>query len=76
MVHRLATPNEPRNAVGMDPMTVSLRYKCACGNRELLTIQAVIDTNVGEEIFIGTMRQLWRDMGTEIAQHLKEQDDA
>ena len=76
MVHRLANPNEPRNAVGMHPMTASLRYRCECGDRELLGIQVVFDADCDEHRFAETMKALFRDMKTEIAQHLKVQDAA
>jgi hypothetical protein len=76
MVHRLENPNEPRNAVGLAPMTASLRYRCACGNQELLNIQVVFDSETDEWRFVETMKALWRDMQTEIAQHLQVQDAA
>lgn len=72
MTHRLAKPGEPRNGIGLNPLTVSLRHQCACGNRELLTIQTVLDMDLPEKIFIHTMRALWRDMRMEVAQHLRE----
>lgn len=75
MVHRLAQPGRPESAIGVTPMTASLRYRCACGNQELLMIEAVFDASADEERFVWTMRQLWRDMQTEVAQHLREQPD-
>jgi hypothetical protein len=74
MVHRLANPNEPRNAVGPAPMVASLRFRCACGNQELLSIQVVFDSEVDEFRFVETMKDLWRDMQTEIEQHLVVQE--
>lgn len=74
MVHRLERPGEARHAVGMAPMTASLRYRCACGDRELLNIQIVFDSEVDEYRFTETMKALFRDMQTEIAQHLKVQE--
>jgi hypothetical protein len=57
-------------------MVASLRYRCACGNQELLSIQVVFDATVEERRFLETMKQMWRDMQTEIAQHLKVQAPA
>lgn len=72
MVHRLADPSRP-GAV-MRPMTASLRYRCACGDREVLSIAVVLDIEAPEEVFLLTMRDLLRDMKTEVAQHLRETD--
>lgn len=72
MVHRLARPGEERSAIGRTPMIATLRYQCECGNREVLAINTVFDASAEEERFVWTMRQLWRDMQTEIAQHLKD----
>lgn len=73
MVHRLETPGRPEHAVGLAPMTASLRYRCACGDRELLSIQVVFDAETDEWRFTETMKALFRDMKTEIAQHLEVQ---
>jgi hypothetical protein len=71
MPHRLAEPGT--SAIAAAPMTAALRYRCACGNKELLTIQAVMDSEMDEQRFVMAMRQLWRDMQTEIRQHLRDQ---
>ncbi len=74
MTHRLSRPNEPLNPMGRTPMVASLRYRCACGNQELLSIQTVFDTTATEDQFVWAMRMLWRDMQTEVRQHLEVQD--
>ena len=74
MVHRLANPDNPSNAVGRSPFVVSMRYRCACGNRELLTIQTVIDLDAPEGVFIETMRMMRADMRLEVHQHLERTD--
>jgi hypothetical protein len=73
MVHRLATPGIDDHAAGRAPMTASLRYRCACGDKDLLSIQVVFDTAVSERQFVETMKALFRDMQFEIGQHLKVQ---
>ena len=74
MVHRLESPGIADHAAGLAPMTASLRYRCACGNQELLSIQVVFDSTCDERRFIETMRNLFLDMRTEIAQHIKIQE--
>lgn len=76
MPHRLAQPDRPLHASGQRPLTASLRYRCACANNEVLTIQVVMPSEADEQIFVWTMRQLWRDMQTEIAQHTEQGRDA
>ena len=70
MTHRLEVPGDPLNAVGRAPMTASLRYRCECGNQELLNIQVVFDSETDELRFLATMKMMWRDMQTEIRQHV------
>lgn len=74
MTHRLSIPGEARNAVGLVPMTVALRYRCGCGDKELLSIQVVLDATTEESYFLETMRSLWRDMQFEVKQHIQVQD--
>ncbi len=66
MTHRLSHPGNHLNAAGAAPMTATLRYKCDCGNRELLTISVVFDVYQSEAMFLETMRMAFRDMHTEI----------
>lgn len=70
MVHRLEDPARP-GAIS-NPMTASLRYRCACGNQEVLQISVVFSATTPEDLFVRTMRDLWRDMQTEVQQHLEE----
>ncbi len=72
MVHRLAKPEQPLHAAGMAPLTASLRYRCACANNEVLQVSVVFDVYADEERFVWTMRQLWRDVQTEIKQHTNQ----
>lgn len=58
-----------------NPFIVSMRYQCDCTGGEVLTINTVFDlenfrSHEGEEIFIWTMKRMFRDMKTEIAQHM------
>jgi len=69
MVHRLQQRHS-LNAIGANPLIASLRYRCECANNEVLSISAAIDMNVSEEMFMWTMRQLWRDVWAEVQQHL------
>lgn len=75
MTHRLSRPGDPLVPFGRTPMVASLRYRCACGNQELLSIQTVFTSEATEEQFVWAMTMLWRDMQTEIRQHLMVQDD-
>lgn len=72
MVHRLAIPGKEENAASMNPMVASLRYQCACGNQEVLQIGMVFASDTDEDRFLWSMKMMWRDMQTEVAQHLKE----
>jgi hypothetical protein len=58
------------NAVGHNPLVVSLRYRCECAENEVLTISVVIDKDATEEMFVMTMKMLWRDVNFEVEQHL------
>lgn len=69
MTHRLRE-RHPLNAVGHNPMVVSLRYRCECATNEVLNIQVVLDMDADEEKFIRTMRMMWRDVKFEVEQHL------
>lgn len=69
MTHGLRQ-RHPHNAVGSDPLIVSLRYRCECNKNEVLQISAVIDMHADEEKFIWTMRQMWRDVKFDVEQHL------
>jgi hypothetical protein len=55
----------------MTPMVATLRAQCACVGREVITIQTVFDLHTTEEQFIWTMRLQWRDLKTEVEQHIK-----
>ena len=68
MVHGLAQ-RHPHNAVGRDPLTVTLRYRCECAANEVLAISVVIDMNTPEDAFVATMKQLRRDVQFEVKQH-------
>jgi hypothetical protein len=69
MTHRLRE-RHPLNAIGHNPLVVSLRYRCECAENEVLQVGMVIDVNSTEEQFIWTMQQLWRDVKFEVKQHL------
>ena len=58
------------NAVGPDPLMITLRYRCECHAKETLQIGMVVDMNLPEEMFVMTVKQMWRDMKTEVAQHV------
>lgn len=75
MVHRLAQPDQPLHGAGLAPLTASLRYRCACTGGEVLTIQVVMPDDLNEESFAWTMKAMWRDMQTEIRQHMQPQGD-
>jgi hypothetical protein len=70
MVHKLAQ-RHPENACGPNPLIVSLRYRCECGQNEVIQLSAVIDLNAPESHFMQTMLLLWRDVKFEVQQHLK-----
>jgi hypothetical protein len=61
----------PLNAVGLNPLVVTLRYRCECAANEVLTISVVLDIDRPEEQFVATMKQLWRDMKFEVEQHIE-----
>lgn len=69
MVHKLPE-RHPHSAIGANPLIVSLRYRCECGQNEVLQISAVIDLNADEDAFVWTMRHLWKDVKFEVQQHL------
>lgn len=69
MTHGLAL-RHPLNGCGANPLIVTLRYRCECAGNEVLTISTVLDMNADEEVFLWTMRQLWRDVKLEVRQHL------
>lgn len=64
------------NAIGHNPLVVTLRYRCECAANEVLTISAVIDVNSEEDKFLWTMKNLWRDVKFEVEQHIKNGDAA
>lgn len=61
----------PLNAIGHNPLVVSLRYRCECQTNEVLQISTVLDMKTTEEQFLWTMKALWRDVKFEVEQHLK-----
>jgi hypothetical protein len=69
MTHRLSQ-RHPLHACGPNPLIASLRYRCECAGNEVLQIQVVIDKDATEEMFVMTMRQLWRDVKFEVEQHI------
>lgn len=69
MTHRLARRHE-KNPL-LNPLVVSLRYRCDCATNEVLSIQVVLDEDITEEHFTWVMHNLWRDLQTEVQQHLK-----
>lgn len=69
MTHGLEQ-RHPLNGCGPNPLIASLRYRCECAGNEVLTISTVLDMSVDEEVFLWTMRQLWRDVKREVQQHL------
>ena len=69
MTHRLQQ-RHPLSAIGHNPMTVTLRYRCECAANEVLSIAVALDMNVSEEQFLWTMRQMWRDVKFEVEQHI------
>ena len=75
MTHRLGK-RHPLNAIGANPMIVSLRYRCECATNEVLQISVVIDMECDEERFVMTMKQLWRDVQFEVDQHINPPEKA
>ncbi len=76
MVHGLRERHED-NAVGNNPLVVSLRYRCECANNEVLQISTVLNpATMTEQAFIWTMRQLWRDVQFEVKQHIEKAENA
>jgi hypothetical protein len=69
MTHRLR-PRHPLNAIGHNPLIVSLRYRCECATNEVLQISMVLDMDTSEEAFVMTVREMWRDAKFEVEQHL------
>lgn len=67
MAHELAKSS----AAIRRPVTVSARYACQCANREVLTINVVLDLNLPEWAFIEAMRQLRQDIIKEVNQHVE-----
>lgn len=70
MTHRLRE-RHPLNAIGANPLIISLRYRCQCNENEVLQIGMAIDMNTTEEMFVMTVKQMWRDVQFEVEQHLK-----
>jgi len=61
-----------------NPFMVSMRYQCECTGGEVIQISTVFDLkeykdNADEELFVWTMKRMFRDMKFEIAQHIKGQ---
>ena len=59
-----------------NPFMVSMRYQCECAGGEVLQVSCVFDlkdiaSNSDEELFVWTMKRLFRDMKIEIRQHLQ-----
>ena len=55
-----------------NPFMVSMRYKCECTGGEVIQISTVFDHTTmkdNEEVFLWTMRRMYRDMLIEIKQH-------
>lgn len=70
MTHALRE-RHPHNAIGKDPLVVTLRYRCECAQNEVLSISVVVDINAPEQHFLWTMKQLREDVLFEVGQHLK-----
>lgn len=64
------------NAIGHNPLVVTLRYRCECATNEVLTQSIVLDKDMSEETFVWTMKQLWRDVAFEVKQHIGKADAA
>lgn len=73
MTHKLQQ-RHPLSAIGQNPLTVQLRYRCTCGQNEVLNIAVVLDKDVTEEHFVHTMQMLYRDMMFEVEQHINPPD--
>jgi hypothetical protein len=69
MTH-LLRQRHPLNAIGENPLIVSLRYRCECNENEVLQISMVLDMDTSEEAFVMTVKQMWRDVKFEVDQHL------
>lgn len=70
MTHRLRE-RHPLNAIGANPLIISLRYRCECNENEVLQIGMAIDMYTSEEAFVMTVKQMWRDVKFEVEQHLR-----
>jgi hypothetical protein len=57
------------------PMVVSLRFRCGCVGREVLTESMVLDFDMPEEAFVWSMKRLRQNALAVIAQHLKPRED-
>lgn len=68
MTHRLRS-RDPKSP-WLNPLVVSLRYRCECAANEVLQIQCVLDIDVPEWQFLETMKQLRRDVLFEVEQHV------
>ena len=70
------TKDDGKPHVHANPFMVSMRYQCECAGGEVLQISTVFDLkdvegNTDEEIFLWTVKRMFRDMKIEIRQHLK-----
>lgn len=71
MTHQLRKPC-PDNPM-ITPLVFSMRYQCACANREVINIQVVLDMEMlkNEKRYISWVTDaMWRDMQREIEQHI------
>src|SRR5260370_28718205 len=62
----------PLNAVGANPLIVTMRYQCECAANEVLAISLAIDMDSPDEKFIWAIKQMLRDVRFEVQQHLTE----
>lgn len=69
MTHTLRE-RHPLNAIGRNPLVVSLRYRCECSGNEVLNIQMVLDKDCSEKQFVETVKRLYRDLMFEVQQHI------
>lgn len=75
MPHYLMSRNDGKPHIYPNPFMVTMRYQCECTNGEVLQLSTVFDLKAlnkheDEELFIWTMKRMFRDIKIEIGQHL------
>lgn len=69
MTHKLSQ-RHPHSAIGHNPLIVSMRYRCQCGQNEILQLSMAVDLDVTRERFLATMGAMFDDLHFEVDQHI------